>query len=97
MKKLHVTVAKIKCLGANCNSCLYQIVNHVRTAVCTRRQVHSAEVDNVTTKEALEAIRQIAVQPTNQASEIDLFYNLKQGNFESISAVLISRVHIQWW
>ena len=41
---------------------------------------------NLATEEALEAIKQITVQPTNQAAEKDLFYNLKQGTYESISA-----------
>ena len=40
----------------------------------------------MTADEALEAIRHITVQPTNQAAEKDVFYNLKQGNYESISA-----------
>ena len=41
---------------------------------------------NLEIEEALEAIKQVTVQPSNQASENDLFYGLKQGSHESISA-----------
>ena len=41
---------------------------------------------NLATEEALVAIKQITVQPSNQAAEKDLFYNLKQGTHDSISA-----------
>ena len=39
----------------------------------------------LTTDLALLAISTIAVQPTNQAAEKDIFYSLKQGTYESIS------------
>ena len=41
---------------------------------------------SLATEEALEAIKQITVQPSNQAADKDIFYNLKQGTYESISA-----------
>ena len=40
---------------------------------------------DMTTEEALEAIKQITVQPTNQAAEKDIFYNIRQSIHESIS------------
>ena len=47
---------------------------------------------DMTIEDALEAIRLITVQPTNQAAEKDIFYNLKQGTYESVSAYF-TRAH----
>ena len=64
--------------------------NELQRALDDRYTVQQWSV--MTMEEALEAIAQIVVQPSNQAAEKGLFYNLKQGTYESIST-FFTRVH----
>ena len=64
--------------------------NELQRALDDRYTVQQWSV--MTMEEALEAIAQIVVQPSNQAAEKGLFYSLKQGTYESISA-FFTRAH----
>ena len=61
-----------------------QCVPDLQEALDSRYSVQ--EWSDLTANEALNAIKLIAVLPTNQAADKDKFYSLKQGTFESISA-----------
>ena len=60
-----------------------QCVPDLQQALDSRYSVQ--EWLDLTASEALNAIKLIAVLPTNQVADKDKFYSLKQGAFESIS------------